>query len=131
MGLEWITALLGVGGGAATTALVAGLFARRKVQAEAVEILTKASGQIVQRLEKDVERLMQENQQIRQENRDNSKRISCLERRDLKRARTEGWLVEYISELIDHIQEGLGPPPPDPPEGLGVKWPPGFLNAED
>lgn len=68
MSPELLTALLGGGGlGAIAAAVVAGLFSRRKLGAEATEIITKAASGVVERLEAELARVTNERGAMRDE----------------------------------------------------------------
>lgn len=70
MSTELIVAVLGAGGlGAIFAAIVTGLFSKRKLGAEATEIITKAAAGVVQNMQSEIDRQVARNETLIDEHR--------------------------------------------------------------
>jgi hypothetical protein len=73
---ELLAALLGVGGlGAIIAAVVTGLFSKRKLGAEATEIITKAAAGVVTNMQAEIDRQVRRNSELITEHRAALERI--------------------------------------------------------
>ena len=117
-GSEILLALIGTGGiGAVAGSVVAGLFGKRKLGAEATEIITKAASGVVERIEQDNAALRSQVallEKVRVQDRD--------ERRSEMRAWREtlqlhaAWDALAIAKITDSGLTGIpGAPPLYPP----------------
>jgi hypothetical protein len=67
---DWIVALLGAGGFATiVSAVVAGVFSKRKISAEATEIITKAAAGVVTNMQAEIDRQVKRNEEMVREHR--------------------------------------------------------------
>lgn len=118
---EYIITALGAGGlGAIAAATIAGLFSKRKLGAEATEIITKAASSVVERLEAELRRNAEDRDLLRAEH---TSEIASL-RADFGRQR-EAWrrvLQLHIAwdaiaiAKLDELGVNLPPAPPITPE---------------
>lgn len=79
---QWLSLLTAVGVGSVITALVTGLFGKRKLSADATKIITEAAGGLVKDLRDENARHIASNASL-------TERLAALERRELERDQRE------------------------------------------
>jgi len=96
-----VTWLTGAGVGVVLAAIIAGLFSRRKLSAEATEIITKAASGVVERLEAEVTRVTADNAALRAQ----------VQRQEVALGVHSFWDRQAYDILA---QQGIELPPPPP-----------------
>lgn len=114
---ELIVAILGAGGlGAILAAIVTGLFSKRKLGAEATEIITKAAAGVVTNLQAEIDRQVKARQEDAAAHRDATERLIASHNREMAEVRRVlqlhvAWDAIAIARLGD-MGVVLPPAPP-------------------
>lgn len=112
-----IAALLGAGGlGAIVAAIVTGLFSKRKLGAEATEIITKAAAGVVTNMQAEIDRQVKRNDDLVEEHRATLARVMADHQREKEDVRRVlqlhvAWDAIAIAKLGD-LGVDLPPAPP-------------------
>lgn len=112
-----VAALLGVGGlGAIVAAIVTGIFSKRKLGAEAAEIITKAAAGVVTNMQAEIDRQVKRNEDLVASTQADMKRVMADHAREMEEVRRVlqlhvAWDAIAIAKLGE-LNVDLPPAPP-------------------
>lgn len=117
-----VAALLGAGGlGAIVAAVVTGLFSKRKLGAEATEIITKAAAGVVTNMQAEIDRQMARNKELVERHERDMGRVMTDHKREVEDMRRVlqlhvAWDTIAIAKMAE-VGVDLPPAPPLLPPG--------------